>query len=542
MAIANAPSAPILTADGIPLRVSLRRSMRRSKLRALALVLPAFLFLVIVFILPIGNLLTRSVDDALINHQLPLTFSLIETWDRDQQSLPEEALFESVYLDLTTINKFLIANNTGASVDVSNAAWWLKIPPKGPYKESIVQINPRWGEAGAWQPLKQLVDKSLAHRGTEKEKRNVKQRAAFDLCSELTPLRNASCGKLFKALETWDGQSAPDESLFAALYKDLNSAQKILSGKSSTRMNYEEPGWKGIIRTSLRKFKTIEGPPYRDALIKANKGWGEVRFWQSLVLMKDARTMGYYLNAFDRRYDVDKNIILRSEERRVYVMLWWRTLILSLIVTVGCLVLSYPVAHLLATLPLRYSNLLMICVLMPFWTSLLVRIVSWMVMLQQEGVINDALVWTRLISDENRLPMMYNFTGTVIVMIQILLPFMILPIYSVMKTIPPSYMRAAQNLGAAPSLAFLRVYMPLTLPGVGAGVILVFIVAIGYYITPELVGGKDGRLIGNMIAYHMQKSLNWGLGAAMGTVLLAAILVLYWVYDKIVGVDNLKMG
>ena len=542
MAIANAPSAPILTADGIPLRVSLRRSMRRSKLRALALVLPAFLFLVTVFILPIGNLLTRSVDDALINHQLPLTFSLIETWDRDQQSLPEEALFESVYLDLTTINKFLIANNTGASVDVSNAAWWLKIPPKGPYKESIVQINPRWGEAGAWQPLKHLVDKSLAHRGTEKEKRNVKQRAAFDLCSELTPLRNASCRTLFKALETWDGQSAPDESLFAALYKDLNSAQKILSGKSSTRMNYEEPGWKGIIRTSLRKFKTIEGPPYRDALIKANKGWGEVRFWQSLVLMKDARTMGYYLNAFDRRYDVDKNIILRSEERRVYVMLWWRTLILSLIVTVGCLVLSYPVAHLLATLPLRYSNLLMICVLMPFWTSLLVRIVSWMVMLQQEGVINDALVWTRLISDENRLPMMYNFTGTVIVMIQILLPFMILPIYSVMKTIPPSYMRAAQNLGAAPSLAFLRVYMPLTLPGVGAGVILVFIVAIGYYITPELVGGKDGRLIGNMIAYHMQKSLNWGLGAAMGTVLLAAILVLYWVYDKIVGVDNLKMG
>jgi len=542
MAIANAPSAPILTADGIPLRVSLRRSMRRSKLRALALVLPAFLFLVIVFILPIGNLLTRSVDDALINHQLPLTFSLIETWDRDQQSLPEEALFESVYLDLTTINKFLIANNTGASVDVSNAAWWLKIPPKGPYKESIVQINPRWGEAGAWQPLKQLVDNSLVYRGTEKEKRNVKQRAAFDLCSELTPLRNASCRTLFKALETWDGQSAPDESLFAALYKDLNSAQKILSGKSSTRMNYEEPGWKGIIRTSLRKFKTIEGPPYRDALIKANKGWGEVRFWQSLVLMKDARTMGYYLNAFDRRYDVDKNIILRSEERRVYVMLWWRTLILSLIVTVGCLVLSYPVAHLLATLPLRYSNLLMICVLMPFWTSLLVRIVSWMVMLQQEGVINDALVWTRLISDENRLPMMYNFTGTVIVMIQILLPFMILPIYSVMKTIPPSYMRAAQNLGAAPSLAFLRVYMPLTLPGVGAGVILVFIVAIGYYITPELVGGKDGRLIGNMIAYHMQKSLNWGLGAAMGTVLLAAILVLYWVYDKIVGVDNLKMG
>jgi putative spermidine/putrescine transport system permease protein len=223
-------------------------------------------------------------------------------------------------------------------------------------------------------------------------------------------------------------------------------------------------------------------------------------------------------------------------------MLWWRTLLVSIIVTLGCLILAYPVSHLLATLPLKYSNVLMICVLMPFWTSLLVRIVSWMVMLQQQGVVNNVLVMSGILSDENRLPMMYNFTGTVIVMIQILLPFMILPIYSVMKGIPPTYMKAAQNLGAPPSLAFLKVYMPQTLPGIGAGVILVFIVAIGYYITPELVGGKDGVLIGNMVAYHMQKSLNWGLAAAMGSILLVAIMILYWVYDKIVGIDNMKLG
>ena len=539
MAFANASSAPILTADGIPLRVSLKRSMRRSKVQALILVLPAFLFLLIVFILPIGNLLTRSVDDSMVNYQLPLTFSLIENWDR--QSLPEEVLFEALYLDFTTVNKFFIANNAGASVDSSDAGWWLKIPAKGPYKDAIVKINPKWGEADTWHPLKQLVDDAHRHDGTKAAKKKI-QRAAFDLCSELTPLTNARCSKLFAALEKWDGESAPGEPLFAAIYKDLNSAQKIMTGKSSTRMNYEKPGWKGLIRKSVRVFKKIDGPPYQEAFIKADGRWSEVGFWQSLVLMKDPRTMGYYLNAFDRRFDVDKNIVLQSEERRVYVMLWWRTLLISLIVTVGCLVLSYPVAHLLATLPLRYSNLLMICVLMPFWTSLLVRIVAWMVMLQQQGVINDTLVWTHLLSDENRLPMMYNFTGTVIVMIQILLPFMILPIYSVMKTIPPSYMRAAQNLGASPSLAFLRVYMPQTLPGIGAGVILVFIVAIGYYITPDLVGGKDGKMIGNMIAYHMQKSLNWGLGAAMGTVLLGAILVLYWIYDKLVGIDNLKMG
>ncbi len=539
MAVANASSAPILTADGIPLRVSLKRSMRRSKLWALILVLPAFLFLLIVFILPIGNLLIRSVDDSMVNYQFPLTFSLIENWDR--QSLPEEVLFEALYLDFTTVNKFFIANNAGASVDSSDAGWWLKIPAKGPYKNAIVKINPKWGETDTWYPLKQLVDDAHRYDGTKAAKKKI-QRATFDLCSELTPLTNARCSKLFAALEKWDGESVPGEPLFAAIYKDLNSAQKIMTGKSSTRMNYEKPGWKGLIRTSVRAFKKIDGPPYQEALIKADKRWGEVGFWQSLVLMKDPRTMGYYLNSFDRRFDVDKNITLQPEERRVYVMLWWRTLLISLIVTVGCLLLAYPVAHLLATLPLRYSNLLMICVLMPFWTSLLVRIVAWMVMLQQQGVINDTLVWTHLLSDENRLPMMYNFTGTVIVMIQILLPFMILPIYSVMKTIPPSYMRAAQNLGASPSLAFLRVYMPQTLPGIGAGVILVFIVAIGYYITPDLVGGKDGKMIGNMIAYHMQKSLNWGLAAAMGTVLLGGILVLYWIYDKLVGIDNLKMG
>ena len=418
--VENTASGPLLTADGTPLKVSLGRSLRRSKLRGILLVLPALLFLIIIFVVPIFNLLSRSVDDTLVNSALPRTFVAFESWDR--QSLPEEAMFEAIFLDITTGDKYTV-------------------------------------------------------------------------------------------------------------------------GKATTRMNYEKPGWRSLIKKSGRKFKKkIKGPPYRDAMIKIDKRWGDVTFWQTLGAMKDPQTLGYFLNAVDRQYDANKHVVMKEKERRVYVMLWWRTLLLSLIVTVGCLAMAYPVAHLLATLPLRYSNLLMICVLMPFWTSLLVRIVAWMVMLQNNGVVNSTLVWSGILDDENRLPMMYNFTGTVIVMIQILLPFMILPIYSVMKTIPPSYMRAAQNLGAPPSLAFLKVYLPQTLPGVGAGVILVFIVAIGYYITPELVGGKDGQLIGNMIAYHMQKSLNWGLAAAMGTLLLASILLLYWVYDRIVGIDNMRMN
>ena len=533
-------SQPLLTADGIPLKVSLQRSMRRSKLRAIGLVLPPLLFLLLLFIIPIGNLLTRSVDDQLINYQMPLTFRVIEKWDR--QSLPEEELFDAMSFDLATINKLLITNNSGTQVDPDDPGWHVKIPKRGPYKEPILQINPIWGEVETWLPLSKIVQNALDYQGSKKERRNVEKRAKFELCSYLTPLKNAACSKLFKELKGWDQQTVPDEKFFKALYKDLSSAHKFLAGKSSTRLNYEKPGWKSLIKKSVRNIKKIENPPFKEAMIKIDKRWGDVAFWQSLVVMKDPYTSGYFLNAFDRKFDERKNIVMQPDDRQVYVMLWWRTLLLSFIVTMGCLLLAYPPAHLLATLPLRYSNLLMICVLMPFWTSLLVRIVAWMVMLQQEGVINDTLVFSGILSDENRLPMMYNFTGTVIVMIQILLPFMILPVYSVMKGIPPSYMRAAQNLGATPSLAFLKVYMPQTLPGVGAGVILVFIVAIGYYITPELVGGKDGTLIGNMVAYHMQNTLNWGLAAAMGTVLLGAILILYCVYDKIVGIDNMKLG
>lgn len=417
--MATATPEVILTADGTPLKASLQKSLVRSKLQASALVLPAVLFLVIMFIIPIGQMMLRSIDDKLVNQFLPRTFEIFEQWD--QSDLPSEDMYEAMFLDVTT-------------------------------------------------------------------------------------------------------------------------AHKTLMGRATIRMNYEVSGWRSLIKKSSREFKKVEEGPYKDVMIKIHKRWGEIKYWQSLGAMADNYTFGYYLNSFDLKFDGAKNVIEQPENRQVYNLLWWRTFVVSLLVTFFCVLLGYPVAYLLATLPLRISNLLMICVLMPFWTSLLVRIVAWMIMLQQEGVVNNVLVGIGLLSDDNRLAMMYNFTGTIIVMTQILLPFMILPIYSVMKGISPNYMRAAQNLGAAPSLAFIRVYIPQSLPGVGAGVILVFIIAIGYYITPELVGGKDGRLIGNMVAYHMQNSLNWGLASAMGLILLTGILVLYWLYDKLTGSAGMKMG
>ena len=165
---------------------------------------------------------------------------------------------------------------------------------------------------------------------------------------------------------------------------------------------------------------------------------------------------------------------------------------------------------------MRKSNLLMILVLLPFWTSLLVRTTSWMVLLQQQGVVNDLLVWTGIIGGGQRLQMIYNQTGTIIAMTHILLPFMILPLYSVMRTINPSYVRAARSLGASSWTAFRRVYFPQTLPGLGAGALLVFILAVGYYITPALVGGSSGQLISNMIALHMTSTAELVAGGGTG--------------------------
>jgi len=215
---------------------------------------------------------------------------------------------------------------------------------------------------------------------------------------------------------------------------------------------------------------------------------------------------------------------------------------MSMFITVCCILLGYPIAYLLATLPTRTSNLLMILVLLPFWTSLLVRTSAWKVLLQQQGVINNTLVWLGIIGDDGRLALINNNTGTIITMTHILLPFMILPLFSVMKTISPSYVRAAKSMGATDWTAFRRVFFPNTIPGIGAGSILVFILSIGYYITPELVGGTSGVFISNQIAYHISKSLNWGLAAALGSILLGAVLILYWAYDRIVGIDNVKLG
>ena len=341
----------------------------------------------------------------------------------------------------------------------------------------------------------------------------------------------------------WDGKEIPPEPAWEALVLDLQEARKTREiGKVATTVNYEWPAARSLFTGSARKADQITQGPYKEALLAVEPKWDDIKMWALMKQLAPAYTKRYYISAVDKTYDEKGEIVWQPEQQQIYLQLFWRTLMISLSVTLACLFLGYPVAYILSVLPLRTSNLLMIMVLLPFWTSLLVRTTAWIALLQTQGVINDILVFLRILDDEGRIQLIFNSTGTVIAMTHILLPFMILPLYSVMKTIPPSYMRAARSLGADQFTAFTRVYMPQTLPGVGAGCILVFILAIGYYITPALVGGETGTLISNMIAYHMQRSLNWNLAAALATLLLAGVLILYWVYNKLVGVDNMKLG
>jgi len=345
-----------------------------------------------------------------------------------------------------------------------------------------------------------------------------------------------------QAIQDWNGQGLPGEAVFAAMARDLAAGERATIGRAAARLNAALPGARSTLMGGMRDADAFEAP-YREAMVAEDEDWGDPVLWR--IIQREARvvTPAYYLRALDYEYNADNEIVPRPEYLQVYRSIFWQTAWMSVLITCLTIILGYPIAHLLATLPLKTSNLLMILVLLPFWTSLLVRTSAWIVLLQQEGVVNDVLVFLNIVDDDNRIRMIYNRIGTIVAMTHILLPFMILPLYSVMKTIPPSLTRAARSMGATPLRAHLTVYVPLTIPGLAAGVLLVFILAIGYYITPALVGGESGIFISNLIADRMTGSLSQlRLALALSTLLLVGVLIFYWLFNKLVGVERLKFG
>jgi putative spermidine/putrescine transport system permease protein len=349
------------------------------------------------------------------------------------------------------------------------------------------------------------------------------------------------------ALASWDRVAAPPAAAYAALADDLTVAkEQNTAGVLARRINTELPGARSIVMKTSRAMplldadgKRLDDEATQRALIDIDAQWGKPEYWQ-VIAKNSARHSPYYLlAALDLRQDAFGNIERIDENQSAYRYIFARTFVISLGVTLFCLLLGYPLAYWLSTMSERRANLFMILVLIPFWTSILVRVAAWMVLLQSEGLINKSLMTLSLI--DAPLELLFNRTGTYISMTHILLPFMILPMYSVMKSIPPTYMRAAISLGSHPFAAFWRVYVPQTYPGIGAGALLVFILALGYYITPALLGGTNEQMVSYYVAYFINVTINWGMACALGALLFAATLVLYGVYRRFAKID-VSMG
>ncbi|WP_432256260.1 ABC transporter permease [Limimaricola sp. AA108-03] len=505
---------PMLAADGTPLKASLKRALRREKLRALLLISPLLIFILVAFVGPIADMLFRSVENQIVSETLPRTVAALRAEDTPEGEVPDEEVFAQLYTDLVIAEEYKIHTRLGSRLNYEMTGVSSLFRSTGRdvgrfdtdiYTDQFVEAAPALEDPANW----------VAWMEEEAVREALPLTAdAWDEWVTLTVEENED-----DPLE----EDVPD-FVFTTLYRDLAAGATPPDA---------------VPDVDVSGFETVS---IKALFEDSDEDWMDPQLWQLIETYSPEYTDGYFLNAVDMMNGPDGEAQFRPDDQRIYLKLFWRTMWMSMVITFSCILLGYPIAYLLSTLPLRSANVLMILVLLPFWTSLLVRTSAWKVLLQQQGVINDTLVWLGLVDNFNRLQLINNITGTVIAMTHILLPFMILPLYSVMKTIPPSYVRAAKSMGANDWTAFWRVWFPLSVPGIGAGSILVFILSIGYYITPEIVGGTEGVFISNRIAYHISSSLNWGLAAALGSILLALVLVLYWLYDRIVGIDNVKLG
>lgn len=335
------------------------------------------------------------------------------------------------------------------------------------------------------------------------------------------------------ALNGWDGESRPDEKVYSALVKDLKTAKAEgqIPGLVK-RLGYEDGRYRALLTLTLRKLPDDDAESTGRALIAQSTMWAEPSTWRSIKRAGRPFTSYYVLAAFDHQIDVESgDIVELPQGQALYLSVLMRTLWMASVVTILCVLFGYPVAYWLARQPSNRANLLLIMVLLPFWTSLLVRTAGWIVLLQKGGLINGSLIGLGLIQEP--LQLVFNRVGVYISMTHILLPFVILPLYAVMKGISPNYVRAAVSLGAHPFWAFWSVYVPQTFAGVTAGALLVFIMAIGYYITPALLGGPGDQMLSYFVAFYTNSTINWGMAAALGSQLLIIVLLLYWVYSRI---------
>ncbi|MGQ3290728.1 MAG: ABC transporter permease [Shinella sp.] len=347
------------------------------------------------------------------------------------------------------------------------------------------------------------------------------------------------------ALSRWTPQEPgelPPDIVFTTFLQEISAAPRNLVGEAARRLNYEVSGYRTLLTSTIRKLRVLpddlaEEGVARGFLAGIDKRWEEPAYWHAMKRASPAYTPYYMLAAVDLTVDDAGQVVQAPEEQRTYVDILLRTLKTAAVVTIVCALLGYPLANLMVIAPRPFSIALIIAVMLPFWTSLLARTSAWIVLLQREGLVNSLLGSLGLI--QQPLELIFNTSGLYIVMIHMMLPFMVLPLYSTMKGIPPQFMRASASLGAHPVRGFLNVYLPMTLPGVGAGVLLTFIVTAGYYITPSLVASARDQMIGYFIAFFANTTLNWGMASALGIILLVCTVAVYFLAARTVGVRQL---
>lgn len=352
-----------------------------------------------------------------------------------------------------------------------------------------------------------------------------------------TAVLNDAVTKAFPRVSTemvaWDGEQPISKDVEKLLLQDLqdieSNGQRQVLGRATQQLNSVVSGYRSLIAGTQRELKKATDLEQID-LASIDKRWQDERFWLALKQTANPWTDKNLLNAIDMQRDLRGDLVSIPSHQSANKVVLIRTFEIAFQVTLLCLLLGVPYALLMLKASGIWRVLLMGAVLLPLWTSLLVRSAAWVIILQDYGPINQLLIALGWIAEP--LSLIFNRSGVLIAMTQVLLPFMVLPVYNALLTIPSNLTKAAASLGANPFTIFFKILFPLFSHGVFAGALLVFMTAIGYYITPALVGGAKDQMISSIIAFYAIETANWGMAAALGVILLVITVILYSIQNR----------
>ncbi|MDT8262966.1 ABC transporter permease, partial [Roseomonas sp. DSM 102946] len=342
----------------------------------------------------------------------------------------------------------------------------------------------------------------------------------------------------------WSGRDLPGEAAFEALAADLRAARAAdqaagggLIPRAAARLNAEIPGFRSTLPATARRLSSPEAPA-RETILAASPDWSKPESWAAIRRTGGPVSDLNLLAALDLRRDAAGGIAAVPPDQAVFRGVLLRTLWIALLATALSLLLGYPLAYLIATAPPRLALWMLGAVTLPLWISDVPRIAAWIVLLQRDGVANTLLTATGLLRE----PASFLFTrGTVLLAtVNLLLPYAVLPIYASLRALDWRLPRAGLSLGASPWRVFRRVTLPLSMPGVGAGALLVFIQALGFYVTPALLGGPNDQMLSYFIGFYANRTVNWGLAAALSVVLLLAVAIVVALYARLVGFNKVR--